>query len=116
MSIYVIEIVALCFLKEGYFLRYYFWLDLISTLTIVFDLSWIYETIASSNGVDDEKNVVIITKASQVTRVGTQSAKLVRILRVIRVLRLLKTATKHMNKENYKNFKIQQDLFEIKHK
>ena len=48
MLIYLIEMVALSLLKvliylskEGYFLKFYFWLDIISTLTMVFDLIWI---------------------------------------------------------------------------
>jgi hypothetical protein len=42
--------VVLCFVKEGYFLRYYFWLDLISTVSMAFDLVWV-NALISGNGI-----------------------------------------------------------------
>lgn len=97
MSIYTFEMVVLSLLKEGYFLRYYFWLDLVSTLTMILDLVWINDLM---NGGDFQNatNVVKIARASRASKIGAKSTKLIRILRLIRVLRLYKTASKQLNK------------------
>lgn len=102
MAIYTVEIVVLCLVKEGYFLRYYFWVDVISTATMVFDITWVFDAILTSGqgDVHDISNTIIVARASRATRIGTQSTKFIRILRILRILRLFKTATTHMNKEN----------------
>lgn len=99
MAIYVLEMIALSLLKEGYFLRYYFWLDLVSTVTMVLDLVWMNEII-NGGSFQNATNVVKIARASRASKIGAKSTKLIRILRLIRVLRLYKTASKQLNKEN----------------
>ena len=100
MTFYVVEMIALCFLKEGYFLKFYFWLDLISTLTMVLDLFWITELLSGGDGIKAAANVGKIARASRASKIGAKSTKLIRILRLIRVLRLYKTASNRLNKEN----------------
>lgn len=36
--IFAIEVVLLSLCRHGYFLRFFFWMDLISTLTIILDI------------------------------------------------------------------------------
>lgn len=43
--------IALSLLKEGYFLGYYFWLDLISTATMILDLMWVSQLLNGGSGV-----------------------------------------------------------------
>ena len=97
MSIYTIEMVALCFVREGYFLHYYFWLDLVSTLSMLLDLVWI-NALISGNGIETASKVVKLAKVSRVSKIGAKSTKLIRILRLIRLLRLYKTAKNQLNK------------------
>ena len=51
MTIYTVEMIALSLTKDGYFLRFYFWLDLISTLTMLLDLTWITQLISGGQGI-----------------------------------------------------------------
>lgn len=97
MSVYAFEMIVLSILKEGYFLCYYFWLDLVSTLTMILDLVWMNDLI-NGGGFQNATNVVKVARASRASKIGAKSTKLIRILRLIRVLRLYKTASKQLNK------------------
>ena len=50
LIIFTIEIIVQSICKEGYFLGFFFWLDLISTLSLIMDIGWIWNPIM---GIDD---------------------------------------------------------------
>lgn len=50
LTLFGIEIILLSIVKEGYFLGFYFWLDLISTLSLITDIGWIMEDILGDKG------------------------------------------------------------------
>lgn len=103
MGIFTLEIIALSFLREGYFLRYYFWLDVISTLTMILDITW-FEAIIITGGYQNASKVVKIARASRASKIGANSTKLIRILRLIRLLKMYKHASKKLKKENENTF------------
>ena len=41
LAAFSIEIILGCISKEDYFLSFYFWLDLISTVSLITDIGWI---------------------------------------------------------------------------
>lgn len=89
--------VLLCFIREDYFLKYYFWLDFISTLSMLLDLVWI-NALITGDGIQATSKVVKLAKVSRVSKIGANSTKLIRIIRLIRILRLYKTARNQLNK------------------
>ena len=104
MIIFTVEMILLSICKEGYFLGYYFWLDLISTATMILDLMWVAELFSGGSGVEAAASVVRVARASRASRIGAKSTKFIRILRLIRLLKLMKTAQKKLNdKEEEKN-------------
>lgn len=53
LGLFSIEIFLACFVKDDYFLGFYFWLDLISTISLITDIGWIMDAmlgISSSGG------------------------------------------------------------------
>lgn len=48
LCFFLIEIVLLSLAKPNYFLGFYFWLDLISSLSLVFDIGWIWDLATST--------------------------------------------------------------------
>lgn len=42
-SLFTIEICLACVVKDDYWLGFYFWLDLISTLSLLTDIGWIMD-------------------------------------------------------------------------
>ena len=49
MAFYTIEIILSCIAKPDYLWSFYFWLDLISTITMLMDIGWIMDPILSGN-------------------------------------------------------------------
>ena len=45
MILFFIEIVLSSIAKEDYFNSFYFWLDLISTVSLITDIGWIWDEI-----------------------------------------------------------------------
>jgi hypothetical protein len=43
MAFFLVEIVLASLAKEDYFLGFYFWLDLIATISLIFDIGWLYD-------------------------------------------------------------------------
>mmetsp|Transcript_31950 Transcript_31950/g.56407 ORF Transcript_31950/g.56407 Transcript_31950/m.56407 type:complete len:1044 (-) Transcript_31950:87-3218(-) len=95
--IFVTEIVCFSIGKEDYFLGFFFWLDVLSTATLVLDLTlvgnWIFcaETEGSA------------LKTSRAGRAGARAGRTVRIIRLMRLVKLYKTYKTHMEeKEKHK--------------
>lgn len=43
MILFFIELIIASICKEDYFLGFYFWLDLISTVSLIFDIGWFWD-------------------------------------------------------------------------
>jgi hypothetical protein len=50
MTCFAAEIIVASIVKEGYFLSFYFWLDVVSTITMIPDVGWIWNPIISGGG------------------------------------------------------------------
>lgn len=70
------EFLLNCLARDDYPLGFFFWMDLIGTLSIVADISWM----ADSLGLDDADENTL--KASRAARVGGRGGRLTRVLKV----------------------------------
>jgi hypothetical protein len=52
---FVVEMVLQSFLREDYWLGFYFWLDLISTLSLLTDIGWIMNALIDAVAISDVK-------------------------------------------------------------
>lgn len=84
--------------QEGYFLRFYFWLDLLSTGTMVLDLVWVSD-LMSIGQASNATNVIQIARAGRVSKLGARTARFIRIIRLMRMLRLYKNASVAMTSD-----------------
>ena len=75
--------------QKDYFLGYYFWLDLVSTLTMAFDLIWISQYL--TGGGQNAANISQISRASRAARLGTRTVKLIRLIRMVKLLKQMKS-------------------------
>lgn len=46
----MIELILASISKDDYFLSFYFWLDLISTVSLIFDIGWFWDAILGTGG------------------------------------------------------------------
>lgn len=80
---------------------FYFWLDMVSTLTMILDLMWVDQLMSGGNGaVQTASSVAKVARASRASKIGAKATKLIRIIRLIRFLKLYKTASRQLVKEN----------------
>eukprot|EP00437_Effrenium_voratum_P020984 CAMPEP_0181453264 /NCGR_PEP_ID=MMETSP1110-20121109/29635_1 /TAXON_ID=174948 /ORGANISM="Symbiodinium sp., Strain CCMP421" /LENGTH=820 /DNA_ID=CAMNT_0023577577 /DNA_START=314 /DNA_END=2776 /DNA_ORIENTATION=- len=78
------EVILSCLGKVDYFLSFFWFLDVISTATLLLDLTWISEAIQGDNS--DASDL----RSGRTARVGARASRVVRVLRLVRILKLYK--------------------------
>jgi len=76
------EIALSCLGKTDYYFSFFFWLDIVSTGTLVLDLTWVAEAIQGG----DMANA----RSGRTARVGARASRVVRMLKLVRLLKLYK--------------------------
>ena len=90
MGMFVLELLIASFVKKGYFWGFFFFLDVLSTLSLLLDIGWISEAMFGSGGVSNAKSALALARAGRASRVGTRAGRIVRIVRLIRLVKLYK--------------------------
>jgi hypothetical protein len=85
--IFFFEIVLSMYAKPEYPFHFFFYLDIISTLSMIPDCGWIWELVIN-NGVEN-KSATDLAKASRAGRV-TRVIRVIRLIRLIRIVKLYK--------------------------
>ncbi|OMJ92736.1 hypothetical protein SteCoe_4489 [Stentor coeruleus] len=89
LILFCFEIILAFITKPEYRFSFFFWLDVLSTVSLIFDINWIWNLIqskASSTLVQSTQ----IARASRASRAGTRAARIIRVIRVIRLIRIVK--------------------------
>lgn len=76
--------------KPGYKLSFFFWLDILSTLSLILDIQWISNAIFFNTSAASTAN---LARAGRASRVGTKAGRVVRLVRLIRIVKLYKNST-----------------------
>lgn len=79
------EVFISCLGKDDYFMGFFFILDVLSTSTLVLDLTWVADEMAGG-GEEDAKNA----RAGRTARIGAKAGRVVRVIRLVRILKLYK--------------------------
>ena len=128
MCIFTLEIILTAISKEEYLWSFFFWLDVIATLSIIQDIGFIFDSIIGINHIPSfsekssdftsttneilnsqnkaQQSLGHLSTASRATRI----LRIVRIIRLIRILKIYKNAVlvranvnkKHQKKIDYK--------------
>lgn len=96
IGVFVLEVLLSCIGKDDYFGGFFFALDVVSTGTLVFDLSWFNDMIQG-----DEENLDTL-RGSRTARLGARTARVVRVIRLVRILKLYKAV---QEQRKYKSMK-----------
>ncbi len=81
MGIFFVEIFLCSICKEDYFMSFFFWLDIISTVSLVGDIAWI---VPESSSIGQTT-----TDVAKNARAG-RAARIIRLIRLIRLIRITK--------------------------
>mmetsp|Transcript_28098 Transcript_28098/g.24827 ORF Transcript_28098/g.24827 Transcript_28098/m.24827 type:complete len:179 (+) Transcript_28098:159-695(+) len=111
LALFALELILSSLAKPGYFLNFFFWLDFISTVSLIFDIGWISEAIfGTGGGADSAAGAAQLARAGRASRVGTRAGRIVRIIRLVRLIRIVKlykaAQTTMEHKEDKKAFLI----------
>ena len=91
MILFMIEIVLCSIGQEGYFNNFFFWLDLLSTLSLITDIPQLMELITGGSSNELQQTEASSTvRASRSAVVGSRAGRLTRIIRIIRLIRIVK--------------------------
>jgi hypothetical protein len=88
LLIFVFEIMLSSIVKPGYVCSFFFWLDVLATGSMIFDIGWIMENLNNASQADSASSVAQSSRAARVTRI----VRLVRLIRLVRIVKLYKQA------------------------
>lgn len=91
MSIFTLEILLSSIFLDGYFLSFFFFLDIISTASIIFDVNFLSDMIFETTNTSSLTQLAAQSKAS---RAATRAVRIVKLVRIIRIIKLYKNAEK----------------------
>jgi class 3 adenylate cyclase len=104
MVIFGLEIVVCSVGKVGYIFGFFFWLDAISTITLLLDITYISEDLFGDSLSKEGENTgggnsgaadsAEASRAARMSRAGTKAGRVVRLIRLMRLLRLFKAFKK----------------------
>lgn len=89
---FTVEMLICSYSDQTYFLGFFFWLDQVSTLSLLLDIGWISDIVfqTSAENANNAKNATQLARAARASRIGTRAGRIVRIIRLIRLLRVVK--------------------------
>lgn len=89
LLIFTFELLLNCIVRSStYPFSLYFWLDFISTVSLIADIIWIWNAIIGQKG--NSAGGVAALKASRASRAGSKAGRIVRIVRLVRMIRMIK--------------------------
>lgn len=92
LILFSFEILLSSYAKKDYIFSFFFWLDIISTASLLFDIGWfsdiIFDTQDSSSS--SNQSASQLASATKNARIGTRAARIIRIIRLIRLIRIIK--------------------------
>jgi len=106
MIVFCVEIVVNSVGKPGYLFGFFFFLDIISTVTLILDITFVAESLfgdSVSSGADAQEssgggatggNSAEAARAARMSRAGTKAGRVVRLIRLMRLIRLFKLLKK----------------------
>ncbi|KAL4493547.1 hypothetical protein ABPG72_004040 [Tetrahymena utriculariae] len=110
---FVAEIIMSMVEREGYTFSFFFWLDILSTVSMILDINMLTNLIFNSGS----GQIGGVQKAGQASRVGSKAGRVVRLVRLIRIVKLYKAAQQQhenrlaeKNNQSQNNFKLMEKI------
>jgi len=92
LILFLAEIILSSISKQVYFLTFFFWLDLVSTISMIPDIGFIWNAMIGEGGsASSAKSATSVAKTSRAGRI-TRVIRVIRLIRLIRIVKLYKQA------------------------
>lgn len=86
LIIFGVETIALAFLQDGYLWSFFFWMDVIGTVSLIIDISWISTTFLPERALSGQGSVLRATRAA---KLGARYGRLLRLMRLMKLSQFL---------------------------
>ena len=91
--LFSVELLVQCLVRRHYFLSFFFFMDLIGTASLIFDIQFITDALWSESSLTSSSTPSShVTQSASVIRL-TRFARLLRVIRLVRIVRLLRHHT-----------------------
>jgi hypothetical protein len=90
LILFLFELVVQCVYQKDYIFGFYFWLDLIASISLLPDIGWVWNAIVSSSATTGGTDSAATLKAGRASRAGAKAGRIVRIVRLVRLVRIVK--------------------------
>lgn len=92
LGLFGIEFILNCIAKKDYTLSFFFWLDLISTVSIIQDIDYIMNPILGygPDKTSSNKSTQAASKAISKVSSATRATRVLRVVRIVRLIRMVK--------------------------
>lgn len=100
--LFAIELACSVYSRPNYFNRglgFQFYLDVVSTLSVIPDIEWIWSHVIGATTASSSSSQTAALKAGRASRAGTKAGRIVRLVRLFRMLRILRVLKKNKNAE-----------------
>ena len=88
---FLLELILSCIGKPEYPWSFFFWLDIISLISMIFDVYFIVELFWGENSaLNIPTDATNVARAGRASRVGTKAGRLIKLMRLIRLIRVAK--------------------------
>lgn len=94
IAFFSFEMVLNSFGSDTYFRGFYFWIDLVSTLSILSEIPTVVSGLSSVLS-GERGSTTEMMKAGKAGRVGTRASRIIRIVRLVRMVRVVKLYKMH---------------------
>mmetsp|Transcript_8075 Transcript_8075/g.23669 ORF Transcript_8075/g.23669 Transcript_8075/m.23669 type:complete len:876 (-) Transcript_8075:115-2742(-) len=89
VMLFLAEMFGLLLTDPAYPLGFFFWMDLVGALSMLFDISYLLgvdATKVKSVGADDASEGFVLVRAARVTKLGARAGRLSRVLKILRFM------------------------------
>lgn len=112
-GLFAVELILFSVVTDDYKFGFFFWLDIVATVSLIPDIPWIYDPIIGLGGFSPEtSNVTAETdseRAGETGRYIEKFLKSVRLIRLVRIVKLYKYVTKPSEDDEEKKRKEQKE-------
>jgi len=91
MFLFALELALASWAKPGFIFSFFWWLDLVATLSLIADIPWFVDPISDAlTNAEEQEDTSAAGDTATATRAGTRAGRIIRIVRVVRVIRLVR--------------------------
>jgi len=111
LCLFIFEIILASIVKKDYFLGFFFWLDVLATFSMIFDIGWLMDNVNNASQANNASSLAKSARAARVTRI-VRLARLIRLVRIVKLYKQAKLAQQKREEAKLKQLKEQKGLAE----